>query len=363
MPSIQAAIAVNFRSPLIIRELDLGEPKGDEVLVRTVASGVCHTDLLLRDGVFGPKLPAVPGHEGAGIVEAVGPSVRSVRVADHVLLTQASCGWCRSCRSALPMNCQHYAQFNVTGRRANGSPSYNEDVAGNFIGQSSFATYMLASESSAVVLPRSIPLHLAAPLGCGLTTGASTVLNVMKPPPGASIVIFGAGAVGLAAVMAAKITGCSIIVVVDLHRPRLDLALALGATHVLNGKSGSLAEQLRSITGDGAGYGVDAVGLPQTLEMIVGSVRPGGHVVLLGANGAGSKASIDLVTLLYSRRVEGAILGNQIPQVTIPELLALYEQGRFPIEKLVTRYPFADINRALDDAEAGIAVKPVLLFD
>lgn len=363
MPQISAAVAIAPHSPLEPMELALAEPQGTEILVKTMASGICHTDLIIRDSDFGAPLPAVLGHEGAGIVEAVGNAVRDVRPGDHVVLTQASCGHCNTCRRAHPMNCENFARYNISGKRANGQEPFDGRISGGVGGQSSFATHMLAYDTNAVILPRDYPLGWAAALSCGVTTGASSVLRVLTPAAGATFVVIGAGAVGMGALMAAHVAGCSTIVAIDLFADRRKLALELGATHALDGAAPDLAATIIEITHGGADFLVDAVGLPGTMENAVQSIRPGGHMILLGAAGVGQSAPIDIMALLFNRKIQGATLGDQVPQITIPALISLQRQGRFPFEKLLTFYPFAEINAAICDMETGRVIKPVLLFD
>ncbi|NWK95979.1 NAD(P)-dependent alcohol dehydrogenase [Sphingobium lactosutens] len=364
MVQIRAAVAVEKGAPLVFREFEIAEPEGNEILVKTIASGVCHTDLLLRDEMFGPALPAVPGHEGAGIVIAIGPTVQHIKVGDHVLSTQGFCGGCNSCRGAHPMNCEHYVQYNITGKRPNGKASFvGSEVSANYVGQSSFATHMLVTENNAVKLPNDLDLVLAAPLGCGLVTGSSTVFNVLKPRPGSSIIVFGAGAVGLAAVMAAKAAGCAGIVIVDLHKPRLEIAKEVGATHAFVANEVDIIKKCRELFAGGTDFGVDAVGLPTTAKSMLECLRPGGHAVLVGANGFGNTTDLELGTLIFNRTIQGAILGDQVPQITIPELVELSRQGRFPYEKLIRTYAFDDINQAIEDSETGKVIKPVITFN
>lgn len=363
MPTTQAAVAVRPQGDLELRELELAEPTGNEILVKTVATGICHTDILLRDGLFGPAAPVVPGHEGAGVVVAVGPTVSTVSVGDHVALSQNSCGACRTCRSSHPMSCENYDQFNLTGLRSNGQPAFSdESVGANFVGQSSFSSYILASENNAAVLPKNFPLELAAPLGCGMVTGAGAVMNVLDPEIGSSLVVFGAGAVGLAAVMAAKVRGCAAIIAVDLNESRLDLAMELGATHRINAATEDVQTAIENIRPGGVDYSVDAVGSVRVVQNAVRATRRGGHTILLGLDGLSEAVPLDLELLVFNRRIEGAILGDQIPQILIPQLVQLHLEGRFPFDKLIQRYKFSQINQAIDDALQGKVVKPVIVF-
>ncbi|PRZ44975.1 aryl-alcohol dehydrogenase [Paraburkholderia fungorum] len=361
---MHAAVAYSPKAPLRIEELTIAEPTGSEILIKTVATGICHTDLLLRDGIFGPSHPVIPGHEGAGVVVAIGPDVKELVVGDHVALSQASCGYCASCRRGHPMNCGNYEQYNLTGLRYNGEPAIlDQKINSNFVGQSSFASYILASEGNAAKLPKDFPLEIAAPLGCGMATGAGTVINALKPEVGSTIAIFGAGAVGMAAIMAAKVRQCAKIIAIDLHDSRLSLARELGATHTINGRDADVVEQIHELTGGGAEFAVDAVGAIPVVLNAINCTRPGGHVALLGLDGLGKDIPIRLDSIVFNRKIQGVILGDQIPQLFLPQLVALQKSGLFPFERLVKTYPFESINEAIADAESGKVIKPVLVFN
>lgn len=364
MPRIQAAVAVKPKSDLAFMDLDLAEPEGNEILVRTVATGICHTDLLLRDGIFGPAAPVIPGHEGVGIIEAVGPDVKELKVGNLVAMSQSSCGHCHDCRRAHPMNCRNYTQYNLTGLRPNGKPAIlNADVKANFVGQSSFATQILATENNAARLPdTNFDLTNAAPLGCGMATGAGTVINALQAEAGTSIVVFGAGAVGMAAIMAARVRRCKNIIVVDLNAERMKLATELGATHAINGRDRDVVEQIKEITGGGADYAIDAVGAVQVIVNTISCTRAGGHVVLLGLDSLGKDIPIPLDLMVFNRKIQGAILGDQIPQLFIPEMVRMNQEGVFPFEKLIRKYKFSEINQAIRDSESGSVIKPVIVF-
>jgi aryl-alcohol dehydrogenase len=364
MPRIKAAVAVKPKSPLEFQDLELAEPEGNEILIRTVATGICHTDLLLRDGIFGPVAPVIPGHEGVGVIEAVGDDVKELRVGDRVALSQSSCGHCQDCRRSHPMNCRNYTQYNLTGLRPNGKRAIlNKDVGSNFVGQSSFATHILATENNAALLPAdNFDLTNAAPLGCGMATGAGTVIHALKAEVGTSIAVFGAGAVGMATIMAAKIRRCRTIIVIDLNEERMKLALELGATHALNGRSSDIVEQIGAITGGGADYAVDAVGAVPVIINTVACTRAGGHSVLLGLDSLGKSIPIPLDLMVFNRKIQGAILGDQIPQIFIPQMVQMNQEGIFPFERLIRKYKFSEINEAIKDAESGRVIKPVIVF-
>jgi aryl-alcohol dehydrogenase len=362
--SAEAAVLRGKGRLFELEELIVEPPRPDEVLVRVVGTGVCHTDLLVRDQVLPPALPAVLGHEGSGVVESVGSAVRSVTAGDGVVLCPLSCGRCRNCQAAHPMQCASWGPLNLGGRRPDRSTAYRDhaggELNGHFFGQSSFSTRVVVHERSVVKVPGDAPLELLGPLGCGLQAGAGTVLNVLKPAVGQSIVIFGTGPVGLAAIMAARLVGCSPIVAVDRYRGRLDLACELGATHVFQAGAGELTDSIRRIGGAGVDLAVDAVGLPETVNDALGALAMGGVLALAGSNGTGRPVSLDL-TQLMGRSVHGVIEGDSVPALLITRLVELHRAGRFPLDKLVRTYGLANINEAVADSEAGRTVKPVLV--
>ncbi|MFE4514226.1 NAD(P)-dependent alcohol dehydrogenase [Kitasatospora sp. NPDC056783] len=364
MLSVKAAVARTRGGPFSVEDVLLAEPRADEVLVRLVATGLCHTDLLARDQVLPPGLPVVLGHEGSGVVQAVGEAVTSVAPGDPVVLAPMSCGLCRSCLTGHPMHCVSFLPLNLRGRRADGSTAYRDaagtELSGHFFGQSSFADHVVAHHRSVVKVRADAPLELLGPLGCSLQTGAGAVFGALAAPPGSSLVVFGAGPVGLAAVMAARIAGCTRIIAVDLHRARLDLALELGATDALDGDQDAVAAAVVKISGGGVDFALDAVGLPQTARAAVESLAPGGTAGIVGSAGTGPDLSVGLVQLL-GRTVKGILQGDSVPALLIPQLVDLHLAGRFPLDKLVCPYRLSDINQAAADSVAGTAVKPLLL--
>ncbi|MBS4730353.1 NAD(P)-dependent alcohol dehydrogenase [Mycobacterium sp. SM1] len=366
MVATTAAVLREKSGQFHIEDVSIDDPRDDEVLVRTVATGICHTDLIVRDQILPPQPPVILGHEGSGIVEAVGSKVQSIAPGDHVVLAPMSCGRCRNCLAGHPMHCESFIPLNFGGRRADGSTAYRDaegaELNAHFFGQSSFGSYLLAAERSVAKVPREAPLELLGPLGCGLQTGAGAVLNVLNPPVGSSIVIFGAGGVGLAAVMAAAVAACDPIIVVDLNTARLGRATELGASHGIGASASDVIEQIHDITGGGADFSVDAVGLPATLRSAVDALNVGGTACLVGAGAVGQEVSLDLLHLLLGRTVKGIVEGDSIPSIFIPRLVELYLAGRFPFDRIIQTYPIADINSAVEDAAQGRTIKPVLVF-
>jgi aryl-alcohol dehydrogenase len=351
---IQAAVLRNRGGPLRIESLELEGPRDDEVLVGIVATGICHTDIDFYDDWDGAAEPVVLGHEGVGVVERVGKRVKGVRRGDHVVLSFQSCGRCRPCRSGHPTDCKRFYEANFGFKRLDGSNALQRSgVHGHFFGQSSFATRSLATERNLVRVPKELPLEILAPLGCGMQTGAGTVMNSLKVSKGASIAVFGTGAVGLAAVMAARIVGASPIIGVDINPMRLELASELGATHTIDNRRDDVASRITAVTGSGVDYVLEITGDPKMHQLAIDVLNPNGAVAMI-ANPNTTES------LRQGRKVVSIIQGGAVPQRFIPELIALYQAGKFPFDRLVKIYDFSEINRAIADAKRGDTIKPVL---
>lgn len=361
---ITAAVAQAGSREFELRDLELREPGDHEVLVKVVGTGLCHTDLIIRDQWFSTPLPAVLGHEGSGVVERVGPSVSNVKPGDRVVLSYNSCGRCGNCLTAKPNYCEQFWAYNFSATVPGGKPTISQGgmaIGSNFFGQSSFATFAIANERSVVKVGDRVTLEKLGPLGCGIQTGAGAVLNTLRPPAGATIAVFGAGAVGLSAVMAARLSGCSRIFVVDRVQSRLELAKELGASDTLMGADDN-ARDLRRATHGGVEFAVEATGVPAVLRSAMDSLTQGGTCALVGAAASRATAEIDISTLLFGRKLVGVIEGDAIPQVFVPRLVALHLDGLFPFTELITEYPYTQVNRAITDAESGECIKPVLLW-
>jgi aryl-alcohol dehydrogenase len=289
-----------------------------------------------------------------------------VQPGDSVVLAPAYCGHCRQCLTGHPSYCENAWPLNFGGRRSDGSSAFSdgdEQVASHFFGQSSFAGFTNAFESNVVKVPSDLPLELLGPLGCGIQTGAGSVLNVLRPEAGSSIAIFGTGAVGCAAMLAAIAAGVTTIVMVDIVDSRLRFAEELGATHTVNSREVDAVEAVRAITGRGVDYALDTTGNKAVFPQMLGVLATRGHGGLVGAAALGTEASIDIGTLLTSGITISMISeGDSVPQRFIPQLIELYRAGRFPFDRLITTYPFADIDRAFEDSERGGALKPVVVL-
>ena len=364
---ITAAIARRPHAPLELADIELAEPRDDEVLVRVVACGICHTDLVCRDQALPVPLPVVLGHESAGIVERVGAAVTGVAAGDKVLLSYDSCAVCPSCRAAQPFYCHDFFACNFAARRRDGStPLRAEGVAvgGRFFGQSGFATHCIAHPRNLVRVAADADLAMLAPLGCGVQTGAGTVLNALRPPPGARIAVFGCGTVGLSAVLGAVLAGCARIVAVDPLPARRALAQSFGATDLIDPASlPATADAVRDLLGDGADYAVECTGIPAVATAAVHALAPRGTAALVGAMPAGAEYRFDAIKLMtQGLTVRGVIEGESRPAEFLPRLIALHAAGRFPFDRMLTRFAFAEINAAIDAAERGAVVKPVLVM-
>jgi aryl-alcohol dehydrogenase len=361
----KAAVVEAGGSPFTLSSIELDEPRADEVLVRMTAAGLCHTDLGVASGGLPFPLPGVLGHEGAGVVEAVGEAVTRVQPGDRVLLSFTSCGDCDNCRDGHPAYCATWLPLNLLGgARADGSPTITRDgsqLGGHFFGQSSFSELALVDERSVVKLAADARLEMLAPLGCGVQTGVGAVWNVLQPRPGDSVVVLGAGAVGLSAVMAAALTPATTIVAVDKVLSRLELARELGATHVIEAGD-DLTARIQESTGGGASGLVETTGNVGVLRAGVDALASRGTAVIVGAPPFGTEVALDVNGMLGGKRVVGLTLGDSETQRLIPVLAELVAQGRLPVERLITEYPFADIEKAVEDMTSGTTIKPVLRF-
>jgi aryl-alcohol dehydrogenase len=361
---IIAAVVPEKFAAFTIDKLELTDPRPDEALVRIVASGMCQTDLHGRDGYYDTPYPAVYGHEGAGIVETVGRSVTKFAPGDHVVLSFPWCGACPNCRRDMPFHCMRHRELKMGGTRPDGSTlmsSGGAPVYSAFFQQSSFATHAIANERYMVKVRKDAPLELLGPFACSGQTGAGAVLNSMRPRTGDSFAVFGVGAVGLSGLMAAKIAGCDPIIAVDIHDARLALAQALGATHVINhkGRAHAVAD-IRKITGDGVRFSLETSAQPAVFREAVEALMAAGTCVLLGSARSGTEVSLEMPFLQFGRVVRGVIQGESHPQEFIPKLVDFLMQGKMPVDRMMTFYPLAEINRAAQESSQGTTIKPVL---
>ena len=360
-----AAVTEAVHAPFVLRAVDLDDLHAGEVLVRMVAVGICHTDIAHRDGAAHFSLPAVLGHEGAGVVAAVGEGVSQLAVGDPVVMSYFACRTCPQCQHQRPAYCAQAFAGNFAGARPDGSHTIRLDgqpISSAFFSQSSFAHHAIADARNVVKVPKDLRLQDLAPLGCGFQTGAGAVLNSLKLEAGQSIAVFGAGAVGMAGIMAAKAAGAGQVIAIDLDERRLDIAVELGADLAFKGDQPDLVKTIRRASRGGVDGAVECVGSPAVLQSAFEVLGAGGAAVMLGLPPRGAKVSIDMGSLLMGRRLIGSIEGDADPQSFIPRLIELSRAGHFPFQRLLRFYPFEAINEAVADMEAGQTVKPVLLM-
>lgn len=369
MLETRAAVAHPGAGAFTWESVRLEDPRPDEVLVRVVGVGICHTDLASRDEQLHTPLPAVLGHEGAGVVEAAGELVTGVTIGDTVLLSFDSCGSCVACLHGHPAYCRSFTPRNFDAARPDGTTPIRsrEDspIGGRFFGQSSFAEHCVAHERG--VVPVRVDdedeLALLAPIGCGVQTGAGAVLNELSVRPGDSVAVFGVGGVGLSAVMAAALTTATRIVAVDIVDSRLEFAKEVGATDVINGAEEDVAARLEETTGGrGVDHALESSGLPALLRQAVDALSVGGTVAVVGAPPAGTDASFDVNFLLNGRGIRGVTEGDSDLTTFVPSLVELYRSGRLPFDRMIRTYPPERINEAAADTVSGEVLKPVLRF-
>lgn len=361
-----AAVVRAKGGPFQIECVSLDEPRDNEVIVKIAGVGVCHTDIVVRDQYFPTPLPAILGHEGSGVVTAIGSRVSKVAVGDHVVLSFASCGVCANCRSGQYGYCPSLYACNFSGGRADGSSpccdAKGQRLSACFFSQSSFGEYAIATEQNVVKIRKDVPLEIMGPLGCGIQTGAGAVINALRPVAGSSIAVFGAGSVGLAAIMAAKAVGCTRIVAVDLNGRRLALAQELGATDIVDGGTQNAVEAIRALTGgEGVQYSLECTGLPKVARQAVDCLRLTGTCGIIGVAPMGTEVSLDMNGLLFGRTVRGIIEGDSVPDIFIPQLVELWRQGRLPFDRLIRRFPLDAIEEAVHLSESGEVLKAVLI--
>ncbi|WP_100012711.1 NAD(P)-dependent alcohol dehydrogenase [Lentibacillus sediminis] len=358
---IKAAVTHDKGKDFKLEEVRLDDPKDNEVLVKIVASGVCHTDAVAKDQDVPVPLPAVLGHEGSGIVEKVGSNVQTVESGDHVVLSFSSCGHCENCLSGHPTYCLYFNDLNFGGVMNDQTKRIHQgdQELSTFFGQSSFGTYAVANARNVVKVDKDVDLSLLGPLGCGIQTGAGTVLNKLQPNFGETIAVYGCGAVGLSAIMAANIVGCAKIIAVDVHDSRLELAKELGATDVINSKEVDIVDEIKNITDGGVNYTVESTSVPTLARYSVQALKPLGVSAVVGVT---QEAEFNVFEdiMAEGKSIVGAIEGNAIPQLFIPKLISYYKAGKFPFDKLVKFYEFDEINQAFKDSKEGTTVKPIV---
>ena len=361
----RAAVLFGFNQPFKIQEVELEGPRSGELLVRMVASGICHTDVSVAQGVISRvPLPAILGHEGAGIVQEVSEGSRRFQPGDHVVMAaEPHCGHCRACLQGKPFHCVMHTPWAFDGAMPDGSRRFR--AAGreisHFFCESSFSEFAVIPEHIAVLVPSDLPLEKLCTLGCGVQTGAGAVLNTARVQMGESVAVLGCGGVGLSAVMGARLARALPIIAVDVVPSRLELAQEFGASHAVNAAGSDVVEEIRKITGRGADYAFECVGKAETIRQAVDSVRPnGGTAVITGAAHSDSDVKLDAFSLIM-KNVVGNIQGSSVPEVFLPMLIEFWRQGQFPFDRLSPQtYALDQINEAIADMLRGAVIKPVI---
>jgi len=361
------AAVLNAPGELVVSDVEFGAPGPGEVLVKLVASGLCHTDLGVIAGGIPFPTPGVIGHEGGGVVQAVGAGVTSVVPGDKVLLSFTSCGECAACASEHPAYCETWLPRNLLGMlRSEGSGAITRasgDVTGHFFGQSSFGQYSIADERSVVRVDQDADLVVLAPLGCGILTGFGSIWNVLDPGPTDTVAVYGTGAVGLSAVIAASHRSPEQLIAIDIVDERLALARELGATETINAKTENVAERLAEITGGrGVTKSFDTTGNPQVARGALDAASTRGTVLVCGAPPPGTEIPVDIQGILAGKVLRGVTMGDSDPRVLIPQLVALHAAGGLPLERLEKSYTLDEIGQAADDMHHGVTVKPVIAY-
>jgi aryl-alcohol dehydrogenase len=356
-----AAVCHQPDEPLRLEQVQLSDLRDDEVLVKITATGVCHMDIEGREML---PAPSIQGHEGVGIVQEVGAAVRSVKPGDRVVMSYAWCGQCHSCEHHQPYHCDESWDVTFSGGRLDGSDTVTQNgkrVSAAFFQQSSFAQHAICSERNLVCVDSTLTDARLAAFPCGILTGAGIVCEQFALQPGNSLAVFGTGAVGLAAIMAAKKLDVSPVIAVDINDERLELASALGATHVINAKEGKVAERIQEFCGRGAGFSIDTTGNAMAFNNAIECLAPGGRMAACILPSPMEEFTFKPFQLFVkSLSLEGVSFGRAVARELVPKLVAWHEAGEFPVERLIREYNFEDINQACQDSLAGIAIKPVL---
>ncbi|MDX1404356.1 MAG: NAD(P)-dependent alcohol dehydrogenase [Woeseiaceae bacterium] len=358
-----AAVAREPHGDMSLETVELDDLRPGEILVKIDACGICHTDVKYRDIV---PLPAVFGHEGTGVVEATGEGVTGLSPGDRVIMSYAFCGECPCCSNNQPYLCENLYPVTFSGKRFDGSATMRlagEPISGAFFQQSSFASHAITLERTAVRVASEVSPEMLAAIPCGVQTGAGAMINTFSVQRGDSVVVFGAGTVGLSAVMVANMIGASPIICVEVLQNRLELARELGATHVLNASEGDVAARIKQILPRGARYALDASATVAALESAIQCIGQGGRIAIVSFPDGGKQFPFSTKDLfLRVGSLQGTVQGHSVPREFLPRLIEWQREGRFPYEKLISTYAFADINQAFEDAESGLAIKPVLLM-
>ena len=359
---MKAAIFHGAHQPLTIEEIDVDQPRGREVLVRTAASGVCHSDLHFVDGLYPGQAPSVLGHEAAGVVEVVGPDVTEFRPGDHVIsCLSLFCGNCDYCLTGRPYLCSRRP---MRGKNEPPRLSWQGQPVGQFANLATYAEKMLVHENAVVKIDNDMPLDRAALIGCGVTTGVGAALNTAKVAPGSTVAVFGTGGVGISAIQGARLAGARMIIAVDVVESKLATAKQFGATHVVDASSGDAVTKIREMTGDGVDYSFEAIGLKKAAEQAFDCLRPGGLATVIGMIPVGQKVELDGPSFLREKKIQGSSMGSNRFKIDMPHYIELYRQGRLNLDDMISRrVGLEDVNEAFRAMKAGEVTRSVIMFN
>jgi S-(hydroxymethyl)glutathione dehydrogenase/alcohol dehydrogenase len=356
---MKAAIFHGAHQPLTIEQVDIDSPIDHEVVVRVVASGVCHSDLHFVDGFYESPAPAILGHEAAGIVEAVGPQVDEFQPGDHVIAClSVFCGRCEYCLTGRTNLCSTRP---VRARDAPPRLTWNGQAVTQFANLSAYAEKMLVHSNAIVKIRDDMPLDRAALVGCGVTTGVGAVLNTARIEPGSTVAVFGMGGVGLSAIQGARIGGARMIIGVDIHDHKLETAYELGATHTINAARFDPVQQIRDLTNGGVEYSFEAIGLKRAAEQCFECLRAGGTATIIGMIPVGQKIELDGNVFLREKKIQGSSMGSNHFKVDMPKYIDFYMQGRLKLDEMITReLALEDVNEAFRAMKAGEVARQVI---
>jgi len=363
---MKAAVLYETNTPLKVEKVTLDEPQANEVLVKIVATGVCHSDLHFMKGEMPVPVPVVPGHEGAGIVEKLGPGVTTLQPGDHVVMMVAfSCGKCRHCIEGKPTMCVENLPIQSMATLPGGGIRLHKgkQALNHMFGLASYAEYAVVHERSCVKVREDAPLDVLCLLGCGTSTGIGAAINSTGMKAGESIAIFGCGGVGLSAVMGAKLAGAGKIIAVDTLDKKLKMAQNLGADYLINASVDDPMAKIMELTGGGADYALECIGNVNVMTQAFSSIRFGGKFIVVGMAPLGTVFSIATYEFLLGKTVTGTVQGDINPQIDIPRYIDLYMNGKLPIDRLISKtYSLDQINEAFEALEKGQVIRSVIKF-
>jgi S-(hydroxymethyl)glutathione dehydrogenase / alcohol dehydrogenase len=359
---MKAAIFHGPHQPLTTEQVDIDKPIDHEVIVRVVASGVCHSDLHFIDGFYDFPAPAILGHEAAGIVEEVGPLVDEFQPGDHVIAClSVFCGRCEYCLTGRTNLCSTRP---IRAKDAPPKLTWQGQPVNQFANLSAYAEKMLVHTNAIVKVRDDMPLDRAALIGCGVTTGVGAALNTARVEPGSMVAVFGCGGVGLSAIQGARLAGARMIIGVDVHDHKLETAYELGATHTINGARKDAIKEIRELTNGGVDYAFEAIGLKTAAEQCFESLRPGGTATIIGMIPLGQKVELDGSAFLREKKIQGSSMGSNRFKVDMPKYIDFYMQGRLKLDEMITRrMPLEDLNEAFRAMKAGEVARQVLVFN